>query len=389
MGEGRKRPFRKSLREYLDTIALSRRQATIEVYRCAVEQFIRYLEASPSDISSFSDLRRSHVEGWFRHLARKEGRTGGPLRPATKRSYIGNLRGFLTDLEAWGWEEAPPENLFHQGDMPPLDRHLPKALSLEADQALRRELERKGGLLANALLLLRSTGMRIGEILNLELDSLQKLSDDEWAIKVPLGKLHSERYIPVDPATVKIYEEIRRLRGVHPPLPHPETGMPTHFFLLCPDGQRPPRMRLWRALRRAAKRAQLSEKVWPHRLRHTFATEMLRAGMSLPVLMKILGHRSVVMTLRYVDVTQSDIRRTYLESMERVKTRYGFPEPPPPTANPEQTIGRRLIGPQLLRIATEVEGFRRDHAKGAQRKKLQRFVEKLRRLIKDTENLGA
>jgi integrase len=231
--------------------------------------------------------------------------------------------------------------------------------------------------------------MRIGELLNLELDALQRLHDEQWAIKVPLGKLHSERYIPVDPSTVKIYEEIRRLRGLPPPFPHPETGKPTHFLLLWPDGRRPHRNGLYNVLKRAAKRARLSEKVWPHRLRHTFATEMLRAGMSLPVLMKILGHRAVGMTLRYVEVTQSDTRLAYLQSLERVKARYDFPELPSAAANPEQTNGSNLIGPQLLRIATEVEGYRRDHAQGAQRKKLQRLVERLRKLVKDLENLGA
>ena len=46
----------------------------------------------------------------------------------------------------------------------------------------------------------------------------------------------------------------------------------------------------------------------------TFATEMLRLGVSLPALMQLLGHKDISMTLRYVQVTQQDLQRIYLPS---------------------------------------------------------------------------
>src|SRR5260370_25566725 len=46
-----------------------------------------------------------------------------------------------------------------------------------------------------------------------------------------------------------------------------------------------------------------------HQLRHTFATEMIRLGVSLPALMQLLGHKNIHMTMRYVKVTQSDVQR--------------------------------------------------------------------------------
>lgn len=381
--------FHEALGKYLDTIALTRRPATVKSYRTAIEEFTRYLKESHSDVHCLSEVRRAHLESWFRYLARKKSRRGGALCPSTKRGYIMRLRGFFEDVDTWGWNEAPASNLFHQGDLPPLDRLLPKALSPQADAALRRELGAKGGLLANALLFLRATGMRIGELLDLELDALQVLPEKQWSIKVPLGKLHSERCIPVDEETVGIYEEIRRLRGEHPPTPHPETQALTHFLLLWPDGSRPHRNGLYNCLQRAAKRAGLEEKVWPHRLRHTYATEMLRAGMPLPVLMKILGHRSVAMTLRYLLVTLGDTRRAYLASMESVKARYRLPEPPPRddrTQSMPTTV--TMVTPQLTTIAAEMESLRRDSAQGPQRKKLQRLVERLHRLANDLEGLG-
>jgi len=65
------------------------------------------------------------------------------------------------------------------------------------------------------------------------------------------------------------------------------------------------------ALAKTAQRAHCSGSVTPHPLRHTFASEMIRLGMSLPALMQLLGHKDIRMTLRYVQITQVDLHREY------------------------------------------------------------------------------
>ena len=98
--------FARVLQRYLDTVALTRRPATVEVYRTAVEDFVRHLQATQNDAHCFSEVRRQHVESWFRYLAQKQSRRGGPLRPATKRRYLTKLRGFFEDIRDWGWDEG-------------------------------------------------------------------------------------------------------------------------------------------------------------------------------------------------------------------------------------------------------------------------------------------
>ncbi len=56
---------------------------------------------------------------------------------------------------------------------------------------------------------------------------------------------------------------------------------------------------------------RLSTRIVPHQLRHTYATEMLRAGVGFPALMKLLGHTSPEMTMRYVDVALTDLQREF------------------------------------------------------------------------------
>src|SRR5256884_8213327 len=98
-------------------------------------------------------------------------------------------------------------------DFPVQPRYLPRPLSLQEDQLLQQELKRTDNLVANALLLMRATGIRIGECLDLSLDSLRQLWPDRGALPFPLGKLHTERLVPADPELRQIVERILALRA--------------------------------------------------------------------------------------------------------------------------------------------------------------------------------
>ena len=371
----------KTLRRYLESIGLTLRPNTVAGYRCRIGLFIGYLRREHPEISCFSQLKRPHVEAWLRCLARSA------LRRSGRRNKILTVRAFLERIQAWDWREAPEAPLFSPGDLPPPDRYLPRPLSEETDRALKKYLRERGGLIPTALLLLRATGLRCQELLDLKVDALRKYSGDSWALHVPLGKLHSERVIPLDAATVKIFEEICELRKGAPAVMDPETGKPAHFLVVRPDGRRPIALSLRYHLRKAKERTQLQEHPTPHRLRHTFATEMLRAGMSLPVLMKVLGHRTIDMTLRYAEVTGLDIQRAYANTMAAIESHYEMPHFPAVHRASNRKSARRAVLTHIETLATELEAFRRDYAKQSERKRVQRFVERLRRLAMDFKTL--
>ena len=75
----------------------------------------------------------------------------------------------------------------------------------------------------------------------------------------------------------------------------------------------------------------LSTRIVPHQFRHTYATEMLRAGVSFPALMKLLGHTSPEMTMRYLDVALTDLQREF--QLARSKPRHLVPQPKTPFAS--------------------------------------------------------
>ena len=302
---GKDTHMRKAFGRYLDIIATVRRRNTLYRYRGAGLNFIRYLEAHHHEIRRFSSLSRSHIEGWLGHLSKRG------LKPDSRRNLIIAVRRFLEDITAWGWKNAPQCNLFSSGDAPPEEKRLPRALIPDSDQAIQQELNKIDSIYAQSLLFLRYTGLRISELRNLDLQSLKELPNGQWTLHVPLGKLHNERIIPVDESTAVIFERIKEMRGQWSPRPHPETRELTHFLLIHRKNQRISARKLRSILKQAKANAELKGEVTPHMLRHTFATSMIRGGMSLPVLKEILGHRSIRMTLLYIQVTQIDIHREY------------------------------------------------------------------------------
>lgn len=63
--------------------------------------------------------------------------------------------------------------------------------------------------------------------------------------------------------------------------------------------------------------AGIKERVWPHRLRHTYATDLVRRGMHFVAVKALLGHQSLEMTLRYVSMTQADVASAFHAAMAK------------------------------------------------------------------------
>lgn len=308
--------FEQSFAYQLKNLAVTLRPGTIDTYQAAVNNFLRYLHASYPKILKPSQLRRDpHILGWLRSLHERRYKSG------TRVGYLFHLRRLLDDL-ALKRSEPLERGLIIPDDFPPLDKYLPKPLSPEDDRLLDNELRKNADLLSEGLLLLRATGMRIGECLNLTAGCLRPLGQGQWALLVPLGKLHTERWLPVDEDTRKIIAHILSLNSL---VSVTETAAPTDFLFPKPKGHKAACQAMRYALNTAAKRAGCSAHITPHRLRHSYATEMLRAGVSLPALKELLGHKDIRMTMRYIQVTQNDLQEEYRRARQKVADRYAVP----------------------------------------------------------------
>ena len=195
-----------------------------------------------------------------------------------------------------GLGRAPTRRLLFPTDIPRLDRPLPRALPPDADRDLMAAIAELADPFARTgLTMLRGTGIRLGELLDLELDCVwDSASHGSW-LKVPLGKLGTERTVPLDAATLAALDEWMHQRGPQRALPHPGYSRPADF-LFIERGRRLSAYRLRHGLDDAAAAAGLRGRdgqtlhVTPHQLRHTYATSLVNAGMSLQALMALLGH---------------------------------------------------------------------------------------------------
>lgn len=174
--------------------------------------------------------------------------------------------------------------------------------------------------------ILRGTGMRLGELLDLELDCLVDFAGHGSWVRVPLGKLATERTVPVDNQTLDAFDTWTARRGRQRALPHPRTGRPADFLFVI-GGRRMGPARIRRGLDRAAGQAGLHDStgrplhITPHQLRHTYGTELINGGMSLQALMALLGHVTPEMTLRYASLASDTVRSAYDAAIAKTRTK--------------------------------------------------------------------
>lgn len=357
--------------QQIQNLALTRRPATIRGYQVTARRFLAYLRASAPQLRDAAELRRDpHLLGWFRSLAEQQ----PPLSPKSRWSHLLLLRRLLEEVAAAGYPIA--DRLITRADFPPLPVYLPRALSVEDDRRLQEHLRRTAGWESSALRLLRLTGMRIGEFMDLSAHCLRQIGPDAWGVHVPLGKLHSERLVPAD-------QEIRQIVA---DIQSHETAAANPEFLLPRPGARSGLYRKLRAaLDRAAQRAGCSTPITPHPLRHTFASEMVRLGVSLPALMQMLGHRDIRMTLRYVQITQVDLQREYYAARLKAIERYTVPQLSAPIASASRSLAG--IAQALAATCHMLEMYRRQLNDEKVGRKMLRLADRLRSVADEVQKL--
>lgn len=367
-----------ALRARVGLLATTLRPSTVSHYGYTGRLFLAYLQARFPDVQQPGHIRRDpHVLGWLEHLWMHRARgQGKPLCSSTRAAHLIRLRK-LFDLLA-DHAHPPRPGLLLSEDIPRPDQLLPRPLTPADDLRLQAELRRRNDLFANALLLTRLTGMRIGETVDVAADGLCHWGGENWTLHVPLGKLHSERLTPVDGPVRAIVAQLMFLRTLSP-------AAAPEFLLPRPKGRAQLCGQLRAALSDAARAAGISAHIVPHQLRHTYATSMLRAGISLPALMKLLGHRTANMTLRYVEVTQQDVHREYHQAQQ--SRRYLLPLPAAIAASDPLTADTPAVLDRLSRAIRTLDLFRQQPGSAPHDKSLRLLLRRLVRVRSQFEKV--
>jgi integrase len=241
-------------------------------YRCAARHFLIYLGEDYPAVCSLDQLRRDpHILGWFAHLRSHT----PPLAPAVYVCRLLFLRSILEEL-AWTAQLPALAHLIRREDIPRIPQRLPRPLTPEQDRLIQQELLHRNDLPANVFLLLRHTGMRIGECADLSFDCLHNMGPDRWAIHVPLGKLKTERMVPVDPFVCELVQRLRFFRSFDP--------RPDGWLLARHSGKQTLIKRLRPYLSDVVAAVGIATRIVPHQLRHYAEFRTMPSKLSAPCL---------------------------------------------------------------------------------------------------------
>ena len=286
----------------------------------AIEQFILYLATERGLSVNYQTATRQSLESfaaWVRsehgvtepekvaldHLTgflAKRKRDG--LAAASLRLIVIALKIFFRFLEARG---VVPKDVAARVDSPRLERYLPDTLNEPAVRQLLESVDtsRPLGLRDRAMLeLLYASGLRVSELTHARLETLNL---DERVIRVT-GKGNKTRLVPVGGAARAAIEAY--LAGERPRLVSRKSG--SHIFLSIRGG-RLTTARVWQIVKERARMAGLDENVYPHLLRHSFATHLLGNGADLRVIQELLGHADISTTQIYTHVDQKHLRNVH------------------------------------------------------------------------------
>lgn len=329
-----------TMRRYLHQCALSLRPSSVTLFDTTLRQFAASLVSSDPPVTRVSDVGREHVEAYKQQLVDRPGYRGKLLSKTTLGMRLGHLRTFFTRIIEWDYDDVPARVPVYRTDRPRLDKPLPRFLDdaqaaafMTAARDLPDPLDRL------IVTVLARTGMRRGELLGLTVDAVVQIGTGYW-LRTPVGKLHTDRYIPLHPQLKDLLDAWIAARP----------DWQASSLLLTERGRPIPPTRVEKAVQKAATAAGIGH-VHPHQLRHTLATQAINRGMSLEAIAALLGHHDLSMTMVYARIADRTVAEEYFAVTKKVETLYATSQPavlPADAAGPAMRALRAEASKRLL-----------------------------------------
>ena len=205
-----------TMHDYLEQISVSLRPTSIEAANSDLARAAMFFTAHDPTLRRARDIHRGHVEAFKLALATNPTRLGTLPKPATRRRCLSALRMFFLRIIEWDWPDAPARNPMFIGDLPRQDEPLPRFLDDAAFTRVMHTISIDTNPIRRLVMeLLARTGMRVSEICGLDHDAMVHLGDTHW-LRVPIGKLRNDRYVPLHPHLVELITTWRHTNPAGP-----------------------------------------------------------------------------------------------------------------------------------------------------------------------------
>lgn len=277
-------------------------QNTIAAYQNDLSQFYQYLqtEKKSKKAENWTDVKKRDITDYIDRL-----KSSGEYASSTVARKVAAIKSFFHFLVAEGViKEDPTSSL----DSPKVKKRLPKAITPgEVDRLLQAPAAESGPKAQRDMALLEllyASGMRVTELVSLNLADLDFDNGDEAAVRVKGKKANTkERVIPIGGSAAEVVQYyINNGREQLALDPNAEA------LFLNNRGQRLTRQGLWLIIKHYVDAVGISAEVTPHTLRHSFAAHKLSQGKSLQDIQKLLGHANISTTQVYAHLNQESKR---------------------------------------------------------------------------------
>lgn len=277
--------------EYLEYLQAERglAQNTIDAYRRDLTAFCDFLYELNS-IDDFEKITRNHINYYIKELHDKN------YTPTSVTRKIAAIRGWFRWLSA---NEIIKNDPSLSIELPKLTKKLPKVMTVtEIENILKNHLNN----LESAILeLLYGAGLRVSELVNLELNNVEMSAKYVRCI----GKGSKERIIPIGEKALKALKTYLKERD----LLIKKFKLETKKLFIKDNGKTVTRQDVYVFIRKQGD--ILKKHISPHTLRHSFATHMLENGADLRIVQELLGHSDVSTTQLYTHVSKKRLKEVY------------------------------------------------------------------------------
>jgi site-specific recombinase XerD len=302
------------MRRYLRQLGTFLAPRSVDAAGSALRQLARWM-VTEAGLTAVGGIRRDDIEDYKVWLAAQPRGGGQTITAETHRQRMRTIRQFFERIIEWDWPGAPPRNPVIAWDIPKKPEPLPKFLD-DRDAARLMAAARASADPRDRLVveLLARTGMRAGELADLDADAVVQIGAGHW-LRIPLGKLRNDRYVPLHPQLTKLLAAWTAANLDH---------IRRHKRLVADHRGPLGRHLIGRIVARVARAAGVPG-VHPHRLRHTLATQAINRGMRLEAIAALLGHQKMEMTLIYAKIANRVVADEYAAVSAKIDALYGQP----------------------------------------------------------------
>ena len=272
---------------------------TLQSYKRDIEQYIQYLKGIK--IYDISRTTRTNIIAYLIHLQKNKKAT------STISRNLASIRSFYQyALKNKIIEYDPTAQLVS----PKVEKRIPNILSIEEVELLLEQpkcVDLKGYRDKAMLELLYATGIRVSELISLELEDV-----DINKKHIKCSKGDRERTIPITSIAAKVLWEYINNSRHHIIKNENEKAL----FVNC-NGRKMTRQGFWKIIKLYKNKAKIIKSITPHTLRHSFAAHLLGNGADLSLIQEMLGHSDISSTQIYARIAKSRMKDVYKKTHPR------------------------------------------------------------------------